>query len=113
LISADGDPDEMIDVPMVVSVEKLSMKRLLTGKKTIEQKVAVRKMKRSHYLKHYAKDSHGDYIGTEAPAHDASLVYVPSRSSKAEIQEQVKGTAFSHRHHNADDFGSTRGGFVQ
>ena len=33
----------------------------------------MRRLKRGEYLKHYAKDEHGNYIGTEEPAEDCIL----------------------------------------
>ena len=84
---------------MLATVEKPSMKRFLTGKKTIEQKVVVRKMKRWPYLEHYAKDSEGDYVGRGQAAHDAALVYVPAKSSKEDIQRQVSQTAYGKEHY--------------
>ncbi|KAF2098884.1 hypothetical protein NA57DRAFT_76119 [Rhizodiscina lignyota] len=102
---ANGDPNEIIEVPMLASVEKPSVKRFLTGKKTIEQRVTVRKMKRGHYLMHYAKDVDGNYIGSGKAAHDASLVYVPSKSSKEDIQEQIYKTATSKEHYRGPAYG--------
>ena len=45
------------------------------------------------YLKKYAHNEHGTYIGTEKAVLDAGLVFVPSKSS-AELLEQVKKVAF-------------------
>ena len=46
-----------------------------------------------YYLKKYAHNEHGTYIGTEKAVLDAGLVFVPSKSS-AELLEQVKKVAF-------------------
>ena len=68
----------------------------------VTQTVIVRKMTRDHYLKHYAKDAEGNYIGTEKPAVDAGLVFVPGKSSSEEILEQVRKVAFGREHSNKD-----------
>jgi hypothetical protein len=45
-----------------------------------------------------------NYIGTEKPAHDASMVFIPARSSQADLQEAVAKTAFGKEHY-ANSFG--------
>jgi hypothetical protein len=98
-----GDPDETVLVPMIHSTEKKSLKAMLvggTGK--VQQTVIVRKMKREWYLKHYAKDADGNYVGTEKPAADAGLVFVPSKSTPEDILQQVHKVAFGKQHYSSD-----------
>jgi hypothetical protein len=59
LVDPHGDMAEELEIPFFTSVEKLSAKRFLTGRKTIEQKVYVRKMRRDKYLANYAHDADG------------------------------------------------------
>jgi hypothetical protein len=73
---AVGDPSEKVSVPM------------------ISRTVAVRSMTRDFYLKHYAKDVDGNYIGTAAPAPDAALVFVPGKSTPEDVMRQVDEVAF-------------------
>ena len=83
-----GDAKEGISVPMVLSTEQKRKRDIfLPGGKPgkVTQTVIVRKMTREHYLKHYARDAEGNYIGTEKPAVDAGLVFVPGKSSNEEI----------------------------
>lgn len=96
------DPNETVYVPMLHTTEQKSIKYLFFGGKKGETKhtVVVRKMTRSHYLKHYAKDSEGNYIGTGKPAVDAGLVFVPSKSTPEEVLEQVRKVAFGKEHEN-------------
>lgn len=98
-IDPNGDPNEMIDVPFIASVEKIDLKRVFSGRKTIENKVVVRKMPRSRYLAHYARDIDGNYVGTGKPAYDSALVYVPARSSPEDIKDAVNKTATSKEHY--------------
>jgi hypothetical protein len=63
-----------------------------TGKVT--QTVTVRKMTREFYLKHYAKDSEGNFIGTASQAPDAALVFVPGKSTPEDLMRQVQEVAF-------------------
>lgn len=107
----EGDPKETISVPMVMSTEHKRKRDLfLPGKGgKITQSVYVRKMTREHYLQHYAKDAEGNYVGTDKPAPDAGLVFVPSKSSDADILEQVRKVAFG-KQHDANDFGGPYGG---
>jgi hypothetical protein len=51
-----------------------------------------------HFLKHYAKDSQGNYAGTEKAALDAALVFVPSQHSSNDMLQQVQKVAFSREH---------------
>lgn len=67
---------------------------------TVTQTVIVRKMTREHYLKRYAKDAEGNYVGTENPAADAGLVFVPGKSTSEELLEQVRKVAFGTEHSN-------------
>ncbi|KAF2651696.1 hypothetical protein K491DRAFT_606381, partial [Lophiostoma macrostomum CBS 122681] len=97
---AVGDPDEIIAVPMIHSTDKKSLKNMIfreVGK--VSQTVIVRKMRRSYYLEHYAKDGNGNYVGTQKPAADAGLVFVPSKSSPEELLAQVHKVAFGKEHY--------------
>ena len=97
-----GDPKETISVPMIHSVEQKRKRDYLvpfsTG--TVTQHVTARKMTREHYLKHYAKNLEGDYVGTEKPAVDAGLVFVLAKSSSEDILAQVRKVAFGREHDN-------------
>ena len=85
---------------MIQSIEKKSFKTLILRERgKVFQTVLVRKMPRSHYLKHYAKDANGKYVGTEKPAVDAGLVFVPSKSTPEDILEQVRKVAFGKEHY--------------
>jgi hypothetical protein len=64
----------------------------------VTQIVIGRKMTREHYLKHYAKDAEGNYVGTEKAAMDAGLVFVMGKSSDKELLEQVHKVAFGKEH---------------
>lgn len=104
-----GDPEETISIPMILSTEQKRKRDhfLPTSKPpTVKQTVVVRKMKRKQYLKHYAKDAEGNYIGTENPAADAGLVFVMGKSSGDDILEQVRKVAFNRQHYGSD-FGSS------
>jgi len=94
-----GDPEEVINVPMIFTVEKMGIKRLL-GKRETERKITFRKMKRGHYRAHYAKDASGNYIGTEKAAFDAALVYVHS-ATVDDMNAQIKAAAFGKEHHGS------------
>ncbi|KAF2466474.1 uncharacterized protein BDR25DRAFT_306247 [Lindgomyces ingoldianus] len=105
-----GDLTETISVPMILSTEKRSFKDVLKGRSgSVSQTVMVRKMTRDHYLKHYAKDSEGNYIGTERAAVDAGLVFVPSKSTPEEILQQVQKVA-SGKQHYIGDYGTAWSG---
>lgn len=96
-----GDPDEEVTVPMVHTIEKKSIKGLFKADSgQVVHTVIVRKMPRSHYLKHYAKDSEGKYVGTEKPAVDAGLVFVASQSTPEDVLAQVNKVAFGREHEN-------------
>lgn len=86
-----------------MSTAKRSFKDILfqdPGK--VSQTVIVRKMKRSYYLKFYARDADGNYVGTGKPAADAGLVFVPSKSTPEEILAQVRRVAFGKQHYVDD-----------
>lgn len=102
------DPEEVISIPIVHTVEKAKVKWLLSGKTEYERRITFRKMKRGHYKAHYAKDTQGNYIGTHKPAFDAGLVYVYS-STTQDIDDQIKQVAFGREHH-ASIFGKISGG---
>lgn len=98
-----GDPNEEISVPMIHSIEQKRKRDLfLPGGRNgiVTRTVLVRKMAREHYLKHYAKDAQGNYIGTAQPAPDAGLVFVPGKSTDQDILEQVRKVAFGKEHSN-------------
>lgn len=98
-----GDPKEVISVPMIHSTETVNFKKLLSkNRKTITRTVVVRRMQREQYLKHYAKDAEGNYVGTEKPAVDAGLVFVPSKSTPEDILQQVRKVAFGKEHYGSD-----------
>ena len=85
---------------MIHSSAKRTLKDIILqdpGK--VSQTVIVRKMKRSHYLKFYAKDVEGNYVGTEKPAADAGLVFVSSKSTPDEMLAQVRKVAFGKQHY--------------
>lgn len=85
---------------MIHSSEKKSFMQILKHMPgTVTRTVIVRKMPRSWYLKHYAKDADGNYVGTEKPAVDAGLVFVPSKSTPEDILEQVRKVAFGKMHY--------------
>ena len=88
----EGDPDETISVPMIHTVPKTSLGDyvpFMSAGKIKRRTVIVRKMTRDCYLKHYAKDEEGNYVGTERPFPDASLVFVQSKSTDADVLDQV------------------------
>ncbi len=72
-----GDPQERDQRAMVHSHEQKRKRDLINpitrAKPTITRTVVVRKMTREHYLKYYAKDSQGNFIGTDKPAVDSGL----------------------------------------
>lgn len=105
---AIGDPAETISVPMILSTEQKRKRDMFFpgGKQgKVTQSVFIRKMTRDHYLKHYAKDAEGNYVGTEKAAPDAGLVFVPGKGSSEELLEQVRKVAFG-RQHAQEDFPS-------
>jgi hypothetical protein len=98
-----GNPKEMITVPMIHSTEQKRKRDLFLpmGKRgVVTQTVLARKMTREHYLKRYAKDAEGTYVGSESPAMDAGLVFVPGKSTDEELMEQVRKVAFGTEHSN-------------
>lgn len=98
-----GDPKATISVPMIHSTEQKRKRDLFLpmGKRgAVTQTVIVRKMTREHYLKRYAKDAEGNYVGTEAPAVDAGLVFVPGKNTDEELMQQVRKVAFGKEHSN-------------
>jgi len=60
--------------------------------------IIIRKMTREHYLRKYAKDAEGNYVGTERAAPDAGLVFVAGKSSSEELLRQVHKVAFGREH---------------
>jgi hypothetical protein len=106
---AIGDPHETISVPMISRVHEKSIHDLnpfsrKTGK--ITQTVAVRKMTREFYLKHYAKDAEGNFVGTASPAPDAALVFVPGKSTPEDLLRQVQEVAFKRQNIRGDGIGA-------
>ncbi|KAJ8110696.1 hypothetical protein OPT61_g6525 [Boeremia exigua] len=88
----EGDPNDKVDVPMVHSVHKLSFGDYLpwgSAMKTGKRTVISRSMTRDCYIKHYAKDDEGKYIGTEKPYPDWQLVFVPNKSTPDDILQQL------------------------
>jgi hypothetical protein len=99
----DGDPKETISVPMIHSMQNTNYKKLFSkDRKTVTRTVIVRQMPREYYLKHYAKDEEGNYIGTEKAAADAALVFVPGSNTPEDILKQVHQVAFGKMHHPMD-----------
>lgn len=98
---AEGDPNESIEVPMITRTGGMVKDNPLgwmnpfskKGFGTIKTSVTTRKMPRSFYLKHYAKDIEGNYVGTGAPAPDQANVFVPSKSSPEEMLKQSNEVA--------------------
>lgn len=91
----EGDPNDKIDVPMIHTTHKLSMGDYLpwgSAMKTGKRTLISRSMTRDCYIKHYAKDEEGNYIGTEKPYPDHQLVFVPNKSSPDDILQQVNNT---------------------
>lgn len=94
---ADGDPDDLIEVPFIVSHASNSIKRFLTGKTVVKQRITTRTMRRGMYLEKYAKDSDGNFAGTGTAAVDAKMVYVAAMDKDDMKQAQVD-TAFGKEH---------------
>jgi hypothetical protein len=95
--SGDSQPPTYNSVPMISrtvanSVHNYNPFSRKSG--AIKQSVTVRSMTRDFYLKHYAKDVDGNYIGTAAPAPDAALVFVPGKSTPEDVMRQVDEVAF-------------------
>lgn len=93
------DPEEVITIPMIFTVERFSVKTLL-GKRETERKISFRKMRRGHYRAHYAKDADGNYIGTGNPAFDAGLVYIHSATVE-DVDRQIRDVAYGRQHHES------------
>lgn len=88
----EGDPNDKVEVPMIHSTHKLSFGDYLpwgSAMKTGKRTVISRSMTRDCYIKHYAKDEDGNYIGTERPYPDHQLVFVPNKSTPDDILKQV------------------------
>lgn len=88
----EGDPNDKVEVPMIHSTHKLSFGDYLpfgSAMKTGKRTVISRSMTRDCYIKHYAKDEEGNYIGTEKPYPDHQLVFVPNKSTPDDILKQV------------------------
>ncbi|KAJ4364482.1 hypothetical protein N0V83_009076 [Neocucurbitaria cava] len=88
-----GDPTETISVPMITRRETTSIHNYnpfsrKSGK--VVQSVHVRRMTREQYLKHYAKDAEGKYVGSGTAAPDAALVFVPEKSTEEDLLRQVE-----------------------
>lgn len=89
----EGDPNDKIDVPMIHSTHKLSFGDYLpfgSAMKTGKRTVIPRSMTRDCYIKHYAKDEGGNYIGTEKPYADWQLVFVPNKGTPEDVLKQVR-----------------------
>lgn len=92
-----GDPDETISVPTVHHRDSTSIHRLNSFSRKdggTKQYITARKMKRAQYLKHYAKDAEGNFVGTGSPAPDAALVFVLGKSTPEDLRRQVEDVAF-------------------
>ena len=88
----EGSPDDRISVPVIHSTHKFSFGDYLpwgSAMKTGKRTVIMRSMTRDCYIKHYARDEEGRYIGTEKPYPDWQLVLVPNKSTPEDILEQV------------------------
>jgi hypothetical protein len=88
----EGDPQEKIDVPMIHSVQKHGIGDYLpwgSAGKVKRRTVVIRQMTRDTYLRHYAKDDGGNYVGTEKMYPDAGLVLVPSKRTEDDVLQQV------------------------
>jgi hypothetical protein len=88
----DGDPQEKISVPMIHTEQKHGIGDYLpfgSAGKTKRRTIIMREMTRDTYLKHYAKDDAGNYIGTEKMFPDAGLMLVPSKSTEDDVLQQV------------------------
>jgi hypothetical protein len=88
----EGDPQEKISVPMIHTEQKHGIGDYLpfgSAGKTKRRTIIMRQMTRDTYLKHYAKDDAGNYVGTETMYPDAGLVLVPSKSTEDDVLQQV------------------------
>ncbi|KAH7377616.1 hypothetical protein BKA66DRAFT_421931 [Pyrenochaeta sp. MPI-SDFR-AT-0127] len=105
---ATGDPDETISVPMIHRRDSTSIHRLNPFSRKdggTKQYITARKMKREQYLKHYAKDADGNYVGTHSPAPDAGLVFVLGKSTPEDLLRQVEEVAFGMQERRGDGIG--------
>ncbi|KZM22616.1 hypothetical protein ST47_g6155 [Ascochyta rabiei] len=87
----EGNPNEKVEVPMIHSTHELSLGDYLpfgSAMKTGKRTVISRSMTRDCYIKHYAKDDEGNYIGTEKPYPDWQLVFVPNKGTPEDILRQ-------------------------
>lgn len=104
-----GPLDETVSVPMVHRKDPTSLHRLnpfsRKGYEKVESYITARRMKREQYLKHYAKDAEGNYVGTAPPAPDAGLVFVLGRSTPEALLKQVEETAFAMQERRGDGIG--------
>ncbi|KAF1850572.1 uncharacterized protein K460DRAFT_382240 [Cucurbitaria berberidis CBS 394.84] len=95
---AVGDPQETISVPMISrrvanSIHNYNPFSHKSGK--VVQSITVRNMTRENYLKFYAKDAEGNFVGTSHPAADAALVFVPGKSTDLDLMKQVDEVVFA------------------
>ncbi|KAF1937356.1 hypothetical protein EJ02DRAFT_458792 [Clathrospora elynae] len=93
---SQGDPQDTISVPMVSrtvsnSIHNFNPFSHKEGK--VVQSIVVRQMTRAMYLKHYAKDPEGNFVGTAAPAPDAGLVFVPGKGTTEDMWRQAESVA--------------------
>lgn len=104
-----GPPDETISVPMVHRRDPTSIHRLnpfsRKGYESTPSYITARKMKRSQYLAHYAKDAEGNFVGTAAPAPDAGLVFVLGKSTDADLLKQVEEVALGVQRNRGNGIG--------
>lgn len=80
-------------MPIKHSMHKISFGDCLpraSAMKTGKRTVISRSMTREWYVKHYATDDEGNYIGTEKPYPDRQLVFVPNQSTPEDVLEQVR-----------------------
>jgi hypothetical protein len=100
------DPEELIPIPMLLTVKRFSLKQYnpfspKTSSK--EMVVTIRPMRRGQYRERYAKDAKGEFIGTGKPALDQGLVFVPDRVYKeGDVERDVKRVAFGKEHYGSD-----------
>ena len=101
----EGDPSEIINVPMIHSDDSKSLADYLRFRNvgTVTRRVIMRRMTRALYLERYAKDANGEFIGTGRPAPDAGLVFVPSKGTPDELLRQVKEAVGTR---NTDPYGA-------
>jgi hypothetical protein len=93
---SEGPLDETISVPMISrtianSIHNYNPFSRKQGE--VRQSIIVRKMKRSQYLAHYAKDAEGNFVGTGSRAPDLGLVFVPGKGSSEDLLKQANEVA--------------------